>query len=316
MKAEDISLRPQYLSQYKGQAVAVSSLQIMIAAAKKRGECLDHVLITGPGGLGKTTLANCIAHEMNVPVKFVTAPNLTSESDFQQILASMNGHEILFIDEIHALNPTMVEMLYTVMEDFYFDAVVKFRNLTQTARVNLKPFTVIGATTNPEKLTGSLRTRFGMSITLDYMTPMALTDLITDSAERLGLSITKPAAEDLARCSRGTPRVANNLLKRVRDLAEVKYGSVVDSNCVREALYTMRIDPKGLDAADRKYLQTILNFGNAPMGIAMLSQALREARQVIEEIREPFLIEQGLVMRTPKGRIVTEAGQKHLQEVA
>jgi Holliday junction DNA helicase RuvB len=187
MKADDISLRPQYLRQYKGQSVAVSSLRIMIDAAKKRGECLDHVLITGPGGLGKTTLGNCIANEMNVPVKFVTAPNLTSEIDFQQILSSMNEHEVLFIDEIHALSSTMVEMLYTVMEDFYFDGVVKFRNMAQTIRVQLKPFTLIGATTNPEKLTPSLRTRFGLTLALDYMNTMALVDLITESAGRLGL---------------------------------------------------------------------------------------------------------------------------------
>lgn len=314
MKADEISLRPMFLSQYKGQNLAVSALNIMIAAAKKRQEPLDHILIMGPGGLGKTTLANCIANEMNTRVKVVTAPNLDNIDDFRALLLSMEKGEILFIDEIHALSLPMVETLYTVMEDFYFDGLVKFKGGTSTVRVNIDTFTVIGATTNPEKLTPSLRTRFAQTLTLHYMTQDAMADLIEQSAIRLGLSINKAAAMDLAGRSRGVPRVANNLLRRVRDVAEVSFDGQVTTETVRIAMESMGIDKMGLDDSDRRFLSTIVRFGNKPMGIQALTSALRESRQVLEEIREPFLIEQGLVERTSKGRTVTELGMQVLTQ--
>jgi Holliday junction DNA helicase RuvB len=308
MKAEDISLRPQYLNQYKGQVTAVKQLDVMIKAAKQRNEGLGHILVTGPGGLGKTTLADCIANEMGTAVKKVTAMNLTSLDDLRNILIGMGRGEILFIDEIHALTIPMIETLYTVMEDFYYDHVATFRGATTTVRIEIPTFTLIGATTNPEKLTPSLRTRFARTIVLDYMSAEDLAVVVYVSGNRLGLTMTTAGAVAIGLRSRGIPRVANQLLKAVRDHAEVYHNGVVDGGVVSEAMELLQIDERGLEEADRKLLRTIARNGNKPMGIAALASALRESKEVIEGIREPFLVEQGLIERTSKGRIVTEAG--------
>jgi Holliday junction DNA helicase RuvB len=310
--ANEVTMRPKFLSQYQGQDSVVASLQIMISAARKRNAPLDHVLITGPGGLGKTTLANCIANEMGTVVKFVTAPNIDSVESFRIILCSMEKGEILFIDEVHALSTQMVETLYTVMEDFYFDGVVKIGNRTFTQRANLDPFTVIAATTNPEKLTPSLRTRFAQQVNLDYYSIEDLTDVVLGMARSMDVAMTEDGAKMLAQCGRGTPRVVINLMRRVRDLSEIRNNIVADESLVADALASLQIDSLGLTAQDRKYLQTVVRFGNAPMGINMLASALREAKQVIEEMIEPYLIERGLILRTAKGRIVTEAGVAHV----
>lgn len=312
---EDIEtgLRPRSLSDYIGQTKAKSSLEIYIKAAKSRKEALDHVLLYGPPGLGKTTLAAIIANEMGVSIRITSGPAIEKAGDLAAILTNLSEHDILFIDEIHRLSRSVEEVLYPAMEDYALDIIIGKGPSARSLRIDLPKFTLIGATTRAGQLTAPLRDRFGVISKLEMYAPEELSKIVTRSAGILNIEIEKDGAAEIARRSRGTPRIANRLLKRVRDYAQVKAEGVITKEVADSALLMMEIDNLGLDLVDRKMLMTIIkNFGGGPVGLDTLAASIGEDSNTIEDVYEPYLLQIGFLNRTPKGRMLTPLAYEHL----
>ncbi len=302
--AEDRALRPQRLSDYIGQDEVVSQLEIALTAAKKRGEALDHVLIFGPPGLGKTTLSNIIANELGVSISSTSGPALEKKGDAAALLTNLQPRSVIFIDEIHRLSPVIEEFLYPAMEDYRVDIMTGEGPSARSIKINLNQFTLIGATTRAGTLTSPLRARFGIILQLKFYKPEDLETIINVSASKLHIPIDSKGAREISRRSRGTPRIANRLLKRVRDYAEVRGNGRIDLDTARGALGMLGIDEDGFDEFDREYLRTILfDFGGGPVGIESLAASLGHDRDTLENVVEPYIIQQGFVMRTRTGRI-------------
>jgi Holliday junction DNA helicase RuvB len=299
-------LRPRTLDAYIGQDRVRENLQVSIAAARQRGEALDHVLLYGPPGLGKTTLAYVIANELGVSVKATSGPVLEKPGDLAAILTNLQARDVLFIDEIHRLSPTIEEKLYPAMEDFEFDIMIGEGPGARSVKLPLQPFTLIGATTRSGMLTAPLRARFGISHRLDFYQETDLTEIVTRSAGILGVDLAPEAAGELSRRSRGTPRIANRLLRRVRDYAQVRADGRVTAAVCHDALQLLEVDAHGFDEADRRLLRTIIDkFSGGPVGLNSLAAAISEEKDAIEDIYEPYLIQVGFLDRTPRGRVAT-----------
>ena len=306
------SLRPHYLDDYIGQKKVKDNLTIYIEAAKKRNDTLDHVLFYGPPGLGKTTLAYIIANEMGVNIKTTSGPAIEKPGDIASILNGLSEGDVLFIDEIHRLNRQVEEYLYSAMEDFCIDIIIGKGDSARSMRLSLPHFTLVGATTRAGLLTAPLRDRFGLISRLEYYNSDELCTIILHSARILNVKIESDAAYELAKRSRGTPRLANRLLKRVRDFAQVKYSGVITLPITKEALELMEVDPLGLDHSDRNMLMTMINkFSGGPVGLDTISAAIGEDSGTVEDVIEPYLIQNGFINRTPRGRVATEACYKH-----
>ena len=307
----DNSIRPASFKDYLGQVEVVNQLKIFISAARKRQEALDHVLIFGPPGLGKTTLANIIAAEMHGNIHHTSGPALDKQGDVAAILTNMQANDILFIDEIHRLNSTIEEVLYPAMEDRQLDIIIGEGPAARSVKIDLAPFTLVAATTKTGALTSPLRDRFGIVTKLQFYNEVELAAIISRSSKILNIEIEADGANEIACRSRGTPRIANRLLRRVRDYAEVKASGVITAQVAREALSMLGIDENGFDNTDRKLLQTIVrDFNGGPVGVESLSAALSDERSTIEDVLEPFLIQQGYIARTSRGRIATEKACK------
>ncbi len=311
--AFDITLRPKNFEDFIGQEKLKENLKVYIEAAKARGESLDHVLFSGPPGLGKTTLANIIAAELGVNIKSTSGPVLERPGDLAAILTNLQEFDILFVDEIHRLPRTVEEVLYPAMEDYQLDIIIGQGPSARTLKLNLPRFTLVGATTRTGLLTSPLRDRFGIVSRLQFYVPQDLKQIIMRSAGILGAGIREDAGAEIASRSRGTPRIANRLLKRVRDFAQVKGSGIIDIESARTGLAALEVDEKGLDDMDRKLLLAIIEkFRGGPVGIETLSAAVREEKDTLEEVCEPFLIQEGLIDRTPRGRMATKAAYEHL----
>lgn len=307
------NLRPQFLKDYIGQEKAKDSLKVYIDAAKARGESLDHVLLYGPPGLGKTTLSCILANEMGVNIKITSGPAIEKPGELAAILSKLSDGDILFIDEIHRLNRQVEEVLYPAMEDYAIDVVTGQGPDARSYRLSLSRFTLVGATTRAGMLTAPLRDRFGMIHRLEFYTPEELQTILLNSAKRLGITIDEAGAYEMARRSRGTPRIANRLLKRVRDYAQVKYDGVITEDVAKEVLTLLEVDSIGLDKTDRNILFTIINkFNGGPVGLDTLAATTGEDSGTIEDVYEPFLLMNGFINRTPKGRVVTDDAYRHL----
>ncbi|MCA1988733.1 MAG: Holliday junction branch migration DNA helicase RuvB [Desulfarculus sp.] len=307
------TLRPQRLADYIGQEEAKANLSVFIAAARQRGEALDHVLLHGHPGLGKTTLANILAHELGVNLIATSGPVLERAGDLAAILTNLEPRDVLFVDEIHRLNHVVEETLYPAMEDFHLDLVIGQGPSARTVKLDLSPFTLVGATTRAGLLTPPLRDRFGVQVRVDFYTPQELAVIVTRSARILGLEIAPEGALEIARRSRATPRVANRLLKRVRDFAQVQGDGTIDRALADYALGRLGVDQAGLDRLDRELLSTIIEkFDGGPVGLNNLSAALGEESQTLEEVYEPYLIQQGFLKRTPQGRVASVRAYQHL----
>ncbi len=306
------ALRPLSFSDFSGQQKIVENLQVFVEAAKYRGEPLDHTLLHGPPGLGKTTLSNIIANELGVGFKITSGPVLDKPGDLAGILTSLEPRDVLFIDEIHRLSPVVEEYLYSAMEDFRIDIMIDKGPSARSIQIDLNPFTLVGATTRSGLLTAPLRARFGINMHLEYYAPETLARIIERSSAILGVPITEDAAMEIAGRSRGTPRIANALLRRVRDFAQVKGTGAIDTKISRVALTALNIDKYGLDEIDNKILLTIIDkFRGGPVGLTTIATAIGEDAGTIEEVYEPFLIMEGFVKRTPRGRMVTELAYRH-----
>ncbi|MBE5948343.1 MAG: Holliday junction branch migration DNA helicase RuvB [Lachnospiraceae bacterium] len=306
-------LRPQMLDDYIGQEKAKQNLKVFIEAAKNRGEALDHVLLYGPPGLGKTTLAGIIANEMGADIKITSGPAIEKPGEMAAVLNNLKDNDILFVDEIHRLNRQVEEVLYPAMEDYSIDIMIGKGATARSIRLDLPKFTLVGATTRAGLLTAPLRDRFGVMHRLEFYTPKELEAIILRSAKVLQVEIDENGAKELARRSRGTPRLANRLLKRVRDFAQVKYDGVITEEVAKFALDLLEVDKLGLDKSDRRLLLMMIDkFGGGPVGVDTLAAALGEDAGTIEDVIEPYLLQNGLIQRTPRGRIVTESGYLHM----
>jgi Holliday junction DNA helicase RuvB len=306
------ALRPLAFSDFSGQKKIVENLQVFVEAAKYRGEPLDHTLLHGPPGLGKTTLSNIIANELGVGFKITSGPVLDKPGDLAGILTSLEKNDVLFIDEIHRLSPVVEEYLYSAMEDYRIDIMIDKGPSARSIQIDLNPFTLVGATTRSGLLTAPLRARFGINMHLEYYEPETLQTIVERSARILGVPITEDAALEIAGRSRGTPRIANALLRRVRDFAQVKGDGRIDTKITKIALTALNIDQYGLDEIDNKILLTIIDkFKGGPVGITTIATAVGEDAGTVEEVYEPFLIMEGFIKRTPRGRMVTELAYKH-----
>jgi len=309
----EATLRPQTLDDFTGQEQLRANLRVFIAAARSRSEPLDHVLFYGPPGLGKTTLAQIVARELGVGFRATSGPVIARAGDLAAILTNLEPRDVLFIDEIHRLSPAVEEILYPAIEDFKLDLVIGEGPAARSVRIDLQPFTLIGATTRSGLLTTPLRERFGIPLRLNFYTAEEIERIVRRGAQILGVRLEPDGAREIARRSRGTPRVAGRLLRRVRDFAAVEGARAVDARVADAALARLEVDRLGLDAMDRRYLRCIAeSHGGGPVGVDTLAAALSEQRDAIEEVIEPFLIQQGLVMRTSRGRMVSEAGFRHL----
>ncbi|BFM43565.1 Holliday junction branch migration DNA helicase RuvB [Flavobacterium sp. CFS9] len=309
-------LRPLSFDDFAGQDQVLENLKIFVAAANQRGEALDHALFHGPPGLGKTTLANILANELEVGIKITSGPVLDKPGDLAGLLTNLDERDVLFIDEIHRLSPVVEEYLYSAMEDFKIDIMIESGPNARTVQINLNPFTLIGATTRSGLLTAPMRARFGISSRLQYYTTELLTTIVERSSSILKMPISLDAAIEIAGRSRGTPRIANALLRRVRDFAQIKGNGTIDIEIARYALKALNVDAHGLDEMDNKILLTIINkFKGGPVGLSTLATAVSESSETIEEVYEPFLIQEGFIMRTPRGREVTDKAYKHLGKI-
>ncbi len=309
----ETSLRPKVLTDYIGQQKAKENLEVYIQAAKLRGETLDHVLLYGPPGLGKTTLAGIIANEMNVNFRVTSGPAIEKQGDLAALLTNLNEGDVLFIDEIHRLNRSVEEVLYPAMEDNALDIIIGKGPSARSIRLDLPKFTLVGATTRAGQLSAPLRDRFGVILRLELYTPEELAQIVTRSAGILGIDIEKYGALEIASRSRGTPRIANRLLKRARDFAQIMGNGVIDEESADHALSKMEIDNMGLDSIDRLLLSTMIkSYGGGPVGLETISAAIGEEAVTIEDVYEPYLMQIGFLGRTPRGRVVTAAGYEHL----
>jgi Holliday junction DNA helicase RuvB len=309
----DTHLRPQLLKEFVGQTKAKQNLHVFIEAAKGRNEALDHVLFAGPPGLGKTTLAQIVARELGVNFRATSGPVIAKAGDLAALLTNLEERDVLFIDEIHRLNPAIEEILYPAMEDFQLDLIIGEGPAARSVRIDLARFTLIGATTRTGLLTTPLRDRFGIPVRLDFYTEEELLDIIRRGARVLQVVMAEEGAREIARRSRGTPRIAGRLLRRVRDFATVAGSATIDAKVADKALRNLEVDAKGLDALDHRYLTCIaVNFGGGPVGVETIAASLSEARDAIEEVIEPFLIQQGFVNRTSRGRLLTAHAFRHL----
>jgi Holliday junction DNA helicase RuvB len=309
----EASLRPQRLAEFVGQEQARSNLEVFIKAARARNEALDHVLFVGPPGLGKTTLAQIVARELGVNFRATSGPVIAKAGDLAALLTNLEERDVLFIDEIHRLNPHVEEILYPAMEDFQLDLIIGEGPAARSVKIDLSKFTLIGATTRAGLLTNPLRDRFGIPVRLNFYTEAELEQIVNRGARVLGIGMTADGANEIAKRSRGTPRIAGRLLRRVRDFAHVAGTEKIDRVAADKALRELEVDAAGCDAMDRRYLTTIAkNYGGGPVGVETLAAALSEPRDAIEDIIEPFLLQQGFIQRTPRGRLLTGHAFKHL----
>jgi Holliday junction DNA helicase RuvB len=309
-------LRPLSFDDFAGQDQILENLKVFVEAANQRNEALDHTLFHGPPGLGKTTLANILANELQVGIKITSGPVLDKPGDLAGLLTNLEERDVLFIDEIHRLSPIVEEYLYSAMEDFKIDIMIESGPNARTVQINLNPFTLIGATTRSGLLTAPMRARFGISSRLQYYTAELLTTIVERSASILKMPISREAAIEIAGRSRGTPRIANALLRRVRDFAQIKGNGTIDIEIARYALKALNVDAHGLDEMDNKILTTIIDkFKGGPVGLSTLATAVSESSETVEEVYEPFLIQEGFIMRTPRGREVTDKAYKHLGRI-
>ncbi|MCB9949214.1 MAG: Holliday junction branch migration DNA helicase RuvB [Rhodospirillaceae bacterium] len=314
--SEDVggpSLRPTSLDDFIGQQPVRANLRVFITAARSRGDALDHVLLHGPPGLGKTTLAQIVSRELGVNFRATSGPVIARAGDLAALLTNLQPHDVLFIDEIHRLNPAVEEILYPAMEDFQLDLVIGEGPAARSIRIDLPMFTLIGATTRSGLITRPLRERFGIPLRLDFYSPEELEQIVSRGAHLLDCPLTPDGAAEIARRARGTPRVAGRLLRRVRDFAAVAGAGAIDVTVASSALARLDVDASGLDAMDRRYMALIAdNYGGGPVGVETLAAALAEQRDVLEEVIEPYLLQQGFLQRTPRGRMLAERGYRHL----
>lgn len=313
----DRTLRPRRLADFVGQERVKEQLGVALEATRARGEALDHVLLVGPPGLGKTSLAFIVREELGAGIRTVAGPALERKGDMAAILTGLEERDVLFVDEIHRLNRAIEEILYPALEDFRLDIIVGQGPAARTLTLDLPPFTLIGATTRTGLLTTPLRDRFGMTFRLDYYEPTELALIVRRSARILGVEIAGDAADEIARRSRGTPRIANRILRRVRDVAEVRHAGAITTEVAREALALHEVDERGLEKTDRELLRAVVErFGGGPVGLSTLAVALGEEPDTIEDVYEPYLLQLGFLQRTPRGRVVTDRGREHLGVVA